>query len=90
MREKQLNRMQLVNLLEGDAEEVVALLETLEPNECITRGYHVDTNTRNMQAYVDRLREAGLDIGKGEAKFGYKMPLPEKEDSQRKLVIFRR
>ena len=32
----------------------------------------------------------GLDIGKGDAEFGYKMPLPKRDANSRYLQIFRR
>ena len=43
-----------------------------------------------MENYIRRLQENGLRIGRGDAEFGYKMPLPEKDSAYRQLVIFRR
>jgi hypothetical protein len=40
--------------------------------------------------YLNELKSLGLDIGKGECEYGYKMPLPEKGEEKRKLIIFRR
>lgn len=43
-----------------------------------------------MKKYIDSLSEYGLDIGKGDLAFGYKMPTPEKKAKYRDLIIFRR
>ena len=40
--------------------------------------------------YIETLKQEGLDIGKGDAQFGYKMPIPEKDRSIRYLQVFRR
>ncbi|MEK6833149.1 MAG: hypothetical protein AABY32_03805 [Nanoarchaeota archaeon] len=40
--------------------------------------------------YINNLKSLGLDIGKGNCEYGYKMPLPEKGEDRRKLIIFRR
>ena len=48
------------------------------------------TNTTRFQNYIELLRREGLDIGKGDAEYGYKMPLPERSASYRELIIFRR
>lgn len=47
-------------------------------------------DTRELTEYIEWLRKAGYDIGKGEAEFGYRMPLPGKNARKRTLVIFRR
>jgi hypothetical protein len=43
-----------------------------------------------LHNYVQRLREIGLNIGRGDAEYGFKMPMPEKGAGRRKLIIFRR
>lgn len=47
-------------------------------------------DTRDMNKYIEALRDAGLDIGTGDAEFGFRMPLPEREGVYRSLLIFRR
>ena len=47
-------------------------------------------STTSMMEYLETLRTAGYDIGKGEAEFGYRMPLPGKDANTRVLRIFRR
>lgn len=47
-------------------------------------------DTTRMLTYIETLRTAGYDIGRGNAEFGYRMPLPDKDDNQRVLQIFRR
>lgn len=48
------------------------------------------TNIDIFNNEVERYHEKGLDVGKGDAEFGYKMPLPEKGDKDRELIFFRR
>ena len=48
------------------------------------------TNTNMFDKYIDDLKSFGLNIGKGECEYGYKMPLPEKGEHNRKLIIFKR
>ena len=47
-------------------------------------------DTRSIQSYVTSLNRLGLDIGKGDSEYGFKMPLPENGRNYRELVIFRR
>ncbi|MFA4887007.1 MAG: hypothetical protein WC595_02235 [Candidatus Nanoarchaeia archaeon] len=78
---------------EGTTREQAALLQQLQQNECYTRIFYIEDNPNNttpLDNYISCLRQAGLDIGKGEAEYGYKMPIPEKEAGQRQLIIFRR
>ena len=57
----------------------------------ITSNQSINNRTPSaMQLYIDTLKELGLDIGKRDSEFGYKMPLPEKYDVSRNLIIFRR
>jgi len=64
------------------------LLQKLQPGE-----FHKETiyigGIKEMERYIKGLQKAGLDIGKGDAAFGYRMPLPEK-NKPRELIIFRR
>jgi hypothetical protein len=45
--------------------------------------------TNYFDKYLNELKSFGLDIGKGDCEYGYKMPLPEKGEEKRKLIIFR-
>ena len=77
--------------VEGTVKEVAEVLkEKFQPGEFYRRSYRAITGTQPMQAYVDSLQRAGLDIGKGDTEFGYRMPLPERDATDRFLVIFRR
>jgi hypothetical protein len=49
-----------------------------------------ELNTDSFHKYISRLKDLGIDIGKGEAEYGYKMPLPKREEDYRKLIIFKR
>ena len=48
------------------------------------------TNTQPFQKTIKNLRSYGLDIDRGDAKYGFKMPLPKNGDMKRDLIIFRR
>ena len=77
--------------LEGSMQERAELLSAnLESQDFYRVSYSINNGTREMQAYVDGLQRAGLDIGKSGAEFGYRMPLPEKDKTMRDLIIFRR
>ena len=80
------------NVTETGIRGKVTLLQKLKPNEylVVTTCSANKTNTSFFQNYIENLKKLGLDVGKGEAKYGYKMPLPNKEDTDRKLIIFRR
>ena len=41
------------------------------------------------EEYVHRLKEEGYDIGKGNAEYGYRIPLPAR-NHPRELIIFKR
>jgi len=43
-----------------------------------------------MRRFVVSLREEGLDIGKKDSKYGYRMPLPKRDHDFRVLEIYRR
>ena len=50
-------------------------------------------NPQILERYVERLKDDELDIGHGDCEFGYKMPLPSKDEMRlmkRDLIIFRR
>jgi hypothetical protein len=49
-----------------------------------------ELNVNSFQEYIGTLKSRGIDIGKGESEYGYKMLLPKKEESYRELIIFRR
>ena len=77
--------------LEGSMQERAELLSAnLGPQDFYRIGYSTNKGISEMQAYVDGLQRAGLDIGKVDAEFGYRMPLPEKGKTMRDLIIFRR
>ncbi len=72
---------------------LVELLSRFKVGEYWEKPFDISGNpqdTTAMMRYVDRLKQEGLDIGKGDAQFGYRMPLPEKNKSTRYLLIFRR
>ena len=57
----------------------------------------VNNKGRHFHNFLDRCnleinlyQNAGLDLGKGNAEFGYRMPLPKPGENYRGLIIFRR
>jgi len=92
---RELTGKESVMLMEGDIEDHVAFFEGFKELESYEEKFDYGDrsiqSTAPMQGYIDELRNAELDIGDGEAEFGYRMPLPEDRDSrERKLIIFRR
>ena len=84
---------------ELDAEFQAKLLGGLEVNTYWSKTFSLGSslrketgimNTGPLMAYIRLLMAEGLDIGKGDAEFGYKMPVPEKDAYSRELQIFRR
>jgi len=47
-------------------------------------------NVSYLQNFMDALRREGIDVGRGTAPYGFKMPLPEEGKEFRDLIIFRR
>lgn len=80
----------VIERTDANPEETARLLERFNVNEMWEKQFPNNPNTTKMQAYVERLTQEGLDIGKGNATFGYKMPLPDKKSTTRILQIYRR
>jgi hypothetical protein len=82
----------IVSMVELGPEGFYKISEKMKPNQ-----YYIPktlpaeiTNTYIFNKYIDALKSLGLNIGKGECEFGYKMPLPKKGEDKRELIIFRR
>lgn len=75
-----------------DIRDKADILKKINPGEYLTIATldSSATDTRQFQIAINRLIDAGFDIGKGDAQYGFKMPLPNKNDIYRKLIIFRR
>jgi hypothetical protein len=92
MKEYKLDQDDILNFIEGGVEGIIEVLKRMKPCEY----YVVETmpseivNTYIFNKYIDNLKSSGLDIGKGDFEYGYKMPLPEKGEERRKLIVFRR
>ena len=84
--------------LEGELIDKIEVLQKLKVGQGIiladSRENLIPIKGRNNAQYLEsKLREyqrAGLDVGKGDCEFGYRMPLPNCEDNNRELIIFRR
>ena len=75
---------------------LVKRLENLQPKDKISESFHYYdkrvalTDTTPLQRVIDRLEKLGVDIGKGDTKYGYIMPVPKKGNISRDLIIYRR
>lgn len=83
------------DVLEGEPEVFAEIFnERMKPGQYYVARQCVSADPRatiKFQNYLSALREHNLDVGNGpEFAFGYRMPLPEKKDQFRKLIIFRR
>lgn len=81
-----------LNSTEGGIGGAIIILKKMNPNQYFIAST-IPAKIRNVNTfdnYVNKLKSLGLDIGKGNCEYGYKMPLPEKEKSKRELIIFRR
>ena len=74
------------------SEILIGLLKKLKPNEYLeTISLPInEVNTRKFFQYIEELKEFELDIGKENSEYGFKMPLPQKGENYRNLIIFRR
>lgn len=73
---------------ESSAAEIVRSLEVGQ--EVLIYSTHISHPTSRLEQYLQSLRNEGLDIGRGEAKYGFKMPIPDKKARGRDLFVFRR
>lgn len=78
--------------MEGEPEDEVKVLKRLKPGQEVSVGTMNAKikDTMPFQAAIKKYSNAGLNIGKGDSEFGYRMPLPSKDDAHRELIIFRR
>ena len=97
MKKRELSDDVLDIVEEPEPSEIVELLGKFNVGEYWERSFtffHANNSnphdTKSLMNYIQMLKQAGLDIGKGDYEFGYKMPVPEKDKSIRYLQIFRR
>jgi len=76
---------------EKGVEGITCILKNLKIGEYFAvKKISTNQNPILLNECLDVLRKMGHDIGKGNVEYGYKMPLPEKGESYRKLIVFRR
>jgi hypothetical protein len=90
--EYKLNQDDFINSVELGIEGIYNLAQNLKANQYfIARIVSPKLFAANyFDKCLNELKSLGLDIGKGDSEYGYKMPLPEKREDERKLIIFRR
>ncbi|MCD4759829.1 hypothetical protein K8R33_02995 [archaeon] len=90
--ERILDGNEVLMMIEGGP-DVIEVYQRFLPGQFYVRSFEIrsDIPTTNiMKAHLEILRGWGLDVEKGDAEFGYKMPLPEKGVNYRDLIIFKR
>lgn len=90
--EYKFDKEDIVNLSESDMEGILAIANNLKVNQYFVAKIVSPEifATNYFERYINELKIEGLDIGKGDCEYGYKMPLPEKGEERRELIIFRR
>jgi hypothetical protein len=79
--------MDVEDLMVGSPEEKINILRKLKPNQYVSISF-IREYTKPLELYLQKLKENGLDIGRGDCEYGYRMPLPQ--NGNRQLIIFRR
>jgi len=79
------NEEDSVILVNGEYLEKINIIKKISPNQYIVLYKNGGVETYN--SVIENLRKQGLDIGKGNCEYGWKMPLINKK---RELRIFRR
>lgn len=90
--EYKFNKEDIVNLSESGIEGIFSIANNLKINQYfIAKSVSLEIfSTNYFDRCLEELRYLGLEIGKGDCEYGYKMPLPEKGEERRELIIFRR
>jgi len=79
---------EILTLMDSDfADGETATLKNMKPNQYTI--FETSRTVNGLNKAIKRLKEKGLDIGKDNCEYGYKMPLP-KEGELKTLIIFRR
>ena len=90
LREKIMNHEEFQRFV-IEEENIVNFLNGFERGEYYKKDFINDSNAmKKMLKYIENLTKEGLNIGHGEAEFGYKMPIRNMEMTYRPLIIFRR
>ena len=88
MEEYQLKDENLIDWIEGYANDRIEIMKKMKPNQYMVISSQGDI--KKFNTIIELLKEKGLDVGKGNCEYGYKMPLPQNGDEYRQLIIFRR
>lgn len=78
---------------EASPQEAADLLQQFQVGQCWNKRFRIKGNpndTTDMTRYLTALQNAGLDIGRGDSHFGFRMPPPIKGEYSRVLQVFRR
>lgn len=75
------------DLVNGSSKEKIDLLKKMQPNQYVSISF-IRESKKSCESYIQELSENGLDVGKGDCEYGFKMPLTP--GKRRELIIFRR
>ena len=82
--------------MEGKRDDKIRVLRKLKVSQgtiVINSRYNLNRKIDDVKFLNSQIRQYqnnGLDLGKGDAEFGHRMPLPEPGENYRELIIFRR
>ena len=80
--------------IDGKSEDRIEVLRKLKVSQgtvvASNREKHFCNFLNRSNFEIKLYQNAGLDLGKGDAEFGYRMPLPKPGENYRELIIFRR
>ncbi len=85
MEEYKADAIEIHNLADGSIEDKIGVIKKMDRNQ-----YVILENRGTVEHYlsvIEKLEKNGLDIGKGNCQYGWRMPIIEKK---RELRIFRR
>lgn len=74
-----------------DAKSVAGILPNLSVGQyMVVTSAEVKLGMQPLYDYINTLMVLGIDIGRGNLQYGFRMPLPKKNNNQRVLIVFRR
>jgi hypothetical protein len=89
MEEYKISQGDFIDWIEGNIEDRIIIIKKMKPNTYLVYDNSILSNIKRFDLEIESLKENGLDIGKGNCQYGYRMPIPKKGEGK-KLIIFRR
>jgi len=89
MEEYKLNEEEIMDFIDKSVDYRIKIIKKMKPNTYLVYDNSILSNIKRFDSEIESLKENGLDIGKGNSQYGYRMPIPKKGEGK-KLIIFRR